>query len=179
MRSVKRCQAAVSGRSMYILLLEDAARYGVHRANAISLLKLYFQVPGFKLSVGYRVARGLREAGFVTVSILISNYFQRITGCQISASAAIDGGLCIPHAIGIVIGEGVKIESGVTIYQHVTLGRKHRSIPGYPRVGRESVLYVGSCVFGDVVVGARAVVSAYSIVTRDVESGKVVRRDDN
>jgi serine O-acetyltransferase len=95
-------------------------------------------------------------------------------GCFIQTSAKIGPGLHLPHATGIVIGDGVEIGRNVTIYQNVTVGRIDINTATYPRISDDVVIYAGAVIVGNVLVGASAVIAANAVVTRDVRAGATV-----
>ncbi|WP_248308006.1 serine acetyltransferase [Bosea sp. AS-1] len=123
----------------------------------------------------------LRQWGPVgrLLGMLVWRLSVMVTGCFISARARIEGGLKLPHPVGIVLGDGVRIGRGVTIYQNVTLGLARFpetasvSPDLYPTIEDGVVLYAGAVVLGSVTVGANAVVAANAVVTRDVPAGTV------
>lgn len=58
----------------------------------------------------------------------------------------------MPHPLGIVIGNFVKVERGCKIYQHVTLGDRLGKKPGRPTLKAGSVVYAHGLVLGDVML---------------------------
>ncbi|WP_370130637.1 serine O-acetyltransferase [Bradyrhizobium yuanmingense] len=92
-------------------------------------------------------------------------------GCYISSDASLGARLHFPHPVGIVIGEGVKVGNGCTIYQCTTLGRNKLTDKSYPTVGDDVVLYAGAVVIGEVKLGNGSVVGANSVVLSDVPAG--------
>ena len=78
------------------------------------------------------------------------------------------GGLCLPHPVGIVIGEGSVIGNDVTIYQGVTLGRASHEVDAYPSIDDGAVIYAGATLLGPIRIGRNAVVAAHSVVLSDV-----------
>lgn len=90
-------------------------------------------------------------------------------GCCISPKADIGKNIMLPHPIGIVIGEGVKIGDNCTIYQNVTLGRKNKDAAEYPTIEDDVTIYCNSTVVGDVTIGNGTVIGCNSIVLKSVE----------
>lgn len=90
-------------------------------------------------------------------------------GCCISPKAEIGSNLMLPHPLGIVIGEGVKIGDNCTIYQNVTLGRKNKDIPEYPIIEDGVTIYCNSSVVGNITIGKETVIGCNSIVLKSVE----------
>lgn len=95
-------------------------------------------------------------------------------GVYSSPLAYIGPDLFLPHPIAICIGDEVRIGAGVTIYQGVTLGRKHAGERDYPTIGDGAIIYAGAVIVGAIHVGENAVVGANSVVTKDVPRGAVV-----
>ena len=77
-------------------------------------------------------------------------------------------GLCLPHPVGVVIGEGSVIGTDVTIYQGVTLGRASHEVDAYPTIDDGAVIYAGATLLGPIRIGRNAVVAAHSVVLSDV-----------
>lgn len=107
-------------------------------------------------------------------------------GCEISQNAEIGEKLMLPHPIGIVIGEGVKIANNCVIYQNVTLGRKDRNISKYPVIGNNVTIYAGAKIVGDVKIGNNAIIGTNAVVLEDVPENsiavgipaKIIKRKD-
>ncbi|MGH9349667.1 MAG: hypothetical protein ACRD26_20635 [Vicinamibacterales bacterium] len=77
-----------------------------------------------------------------------------------------------PHPVGIVIGDGVRIGKDVRIYQNVTIGLTENvvgaDVSQYPALGDEVFVYAGAVIFGPVTIGARSIIGANAIISRDV-----------
>jgi len=98
-------------------------------------------------------------------------------GCYLSFKARISPDCKFIHPIGIVVGEGVTIESGCQIYQGVTFGAVNKdrdSSNRYPYVGSGAIIYAGAKVLGGIRIGSHAVIGANSVVIRDVSDRAVV-----
>ena len=109
---------------------------------------------------------------FRAFSYIVHNYIYYHFGCDISPKANIADTVIFPHPIGIVIGDGVKIQDNVTIYQNVTLGRKEKKgIVGYPTIEAGTIIYPSSCVIGDIILKENTVIGSGSIVTKSTEAG--------
>lgn len=96
-------------------------------------------------------------------------------GCYISPKAEIGPGLALPHPVGIVIGEGCRIGNNFTIYQGVTLGRKHDKVAAYPTIGNNVTIYAGATLIGAINIGENAVIGAGALVTKDVPRNAVAK----
>jgi serine O-acetyltransferase len=112
--------------------------------------------------------------------ILLAYFLRRrlITryGLFISLKAHIGSGLHLPHANGIIIGDGVVIGTNATIYHQVTIGGRvigDQQMSNYPVIGDNVVIFAGAKVLGSIRIGDNAVIGANSVVLEDVPAGSV------
>jgi serine acetyltransferase len=102
-----------------------------------------------------------------------------LTGADIHPAARIGGGLRMPHTSGIVIGRDVVIDHNVTLMQGATLGGSGRQffdpdfVDGHPHIGDHTWVMSHASVLGPISVGARCMIGAGSVVTRDLPDGTV------
>ena len=86
-------------------------------------------------------------------------------------------GIKYPHPVGIVIGDGVQIGRDVRIYQNVTIGLTENMVGAmsgdYPRLEDGVWVYAGAVIFGGITVGARSIVGANAVISRDVPPDSV------
>lgn len=115
-----------------------------------------------------RIAAAGGFSGRVARTLLIGGY-----SCDVSAGASINAALHLPHPIGIVIGQGVRLDGDVTIFQHVTLGASGAGC--YPRIERNVRIFPQAVIVGDVVIGAGARIGAGSFVEVSVPPGIVFK----
>ncbi|MEO6248897.1 MAG: hypothetical protein ABIO85_10020 [Sphingomicrobium sp.] len=125
--------------------------------------------PGFALACHYRlahwaVARGRMGRG---LAMLVERRMIAVFACHLSARARIGPGVCFPHPLAIVIGEGVVIGARVTIYHGVTLGRQRVEVATYPLIGEEATLYCGATLLGAVTVGDGVRIGAQRLMLGD------------
>lgn len=79
------------------------------------------------------------------------------------------------HYGGIVIAQGTKIGKNCSIHHGVTLGRAFSGTrQGCPIIGNNVVIFPGAKILGHVHIGDKAIISANSVVIRDVEGNTVV-----
>lgn len=139
----------------------------------LKLIAMVLFHPSLKTLFFYRLARrSLRLPLLGSVLSRILWRFSLTSGCHISVAAEIQPGLSMPHATGVVIGEGAKIGKGVTIYQNVTIGTSGAQ-RGYPTIEDGVTIYAGAVVVGAVSVGQGAVIGANAVVIRDVPSNGI------
>lgn len=99
--------------------------------------------------------------------ILATIYSWRIYqkhSCCVSPQCNVHASVNFPHPVGIVIGDGVTVEGNCTIYQNVTLGRKHSHSASYPYLGSSTTVYSGAVVVGRSFLGPNSIVGANSVV---------------
>lgn len=101
---------------------------------------------------------------------LLRGFIQRRLCCEIPSRYLKT--VRFPHPVGIVIGDQVRIGRNVRIYQNVTIGLLENKVgvteEQYPRVEDGVYIYAGAAVLGGITIGARSVVGANALITRDV-----------
>lgn len=110
--------------------------------------------------------RGLRGLAKSSAAVI-----ERRFACYIQLDAEIGPGLRLPHPVGIVIGQGVAVGKGCTIFHHVTLGGRRLGDwrrGSYPVVGDDVVLFAGAVLLGGITIGDRSRIGANAVVLRDV-----------
>ncbi len=132
--------------------------------------------PGFHVIFRARLARRcIRIVPLWPLGKVIWYLNVVLNGCYISPRATIGPGLRLPHATGIVIGDGSVIGRDVTIYQNVTLGRKSAKDDAYPIIGDDCIIYAGAVVVGGISIGPQSAVGANSIVLESMSEQSVVK----
>lgn len=126
-----------------------------------------FRNPGFRLTARWRIAKYLYGRVPFVPQFLRQSLLHAYSS-DISLMAHIAPGARLPHPIGIVIGDEVVLETGVTIMQHVTLGGNG----GENLAGRQTPIvrsgaFIGphALLLGPVEVPAKQFVRAASVVT--------------
>ncbi len=98
-----------------------------------------------------------------------------LTGIEIHPGATIGRRFFIDHGMGVVIGETVEIGNDVMIYHGVTLGgRQREGGKRHPTIGDEVAVGAGAKVLGPITIGARTVIGANAVVTRDAAPDSVL-----
>lgn len=153
---------------MWREIKQDVARHG--RGGLRNWLLAATRI-GFQVTLAYRLSAAAREIPLGGIlSKVINFYANLISGCYISERAEIGGGLYLPHATGVVIGEGVIIGKNSTIFQNVTLGSSNLKAAAYPSLGEDVTIFANAMVIGRVRIGDRARIGAGAIVLKDVPS---------
>lgn len=133
---------------------------------------------GFQAVVLYRLSHWCYLRRWTYVAWFLARLNVALTGADIEFNAVIGPGMFISHPVGIVIGRGTRIGSGVTIFQGVTCGVRswHPSEIGrFPTIGDNCCLFAYSLILGDVRIGNECIVAAHSLVTCDVPDGGLAR----
>jgi serine O-acetyltransferase len=132
----------------------------------------------------HRVANFFYKIHLRLFARMLSQMAKFFTGIEIHPAAKIAGGVFIDHGAGVVIGETAEIETGVIIYQCVTLGGTGKETgKRHPTVKQGAVISAGAKVLGGFTVGEYAKIGAGAVVLKEVPPyatvvgvpGKVVR----
>lgn len=101
-------------------------------------------------------------------------YFIRFKiSSDIPPSVQFKGTVIIPHLIGIVIGSTAVIGNNVTIFPNVVIGAKYSPKSPNPLIrhaiiGENTILGANSSIIGNIVIGNNVIISAGSVITKDV-----------
>jgi serine O-acetyltransferase len=133
--------------------------------------------PGPLALVLYRASHRLWTGGRTTLAEVVWRANLFLTGADIHPGAEIGGGLRITHTSGIVIGQGARVGSNVTILHGVTLGGSAKGWfdgvfeDGYPEIGDGTEIMAGAKVLGPIRVGRGCFVGANAVLARDLADG--------
>lgn len=98
-----------------------------------------------------------------------------LTGIEIHPGARIGRRFFIDHGMGVVIGETAEIGDDVMLYHGVTLGGRTRDGgKRHPTLEDGVAVGAGAKILGPVRVGARSVVGANAVVTRDAPPDSIL-----
>lgn len=98
------------------------------------------------------------------------------TGISLPHSAVVGPGLRIPHFGPVVVNKDAVIGAACDLHQGVTIGFSDRAgRTGVPVIGDRVWIGPNATVAGPITVGDHVMVSANSLVTRDVPAEAVVR----
>jgi serine acetyltransferase len=134
--------------------------------------------PGPMALALYRGSHALWRRGWQVPAEVIWRANVFLTGADIHPGAEIGGGLRITHTAGIVIGQGARIGSNVTILHGVTLGGSAKGWfdgvfeDGYPEVGDGTEIMAGAKVLGPIHVGRGCFIGANAVLARDLPDGE-------
>ena len=128
---------------------------------------------GFQLLFSYRIQRFLIRVPLVgkLIAKFLNVFTAWLTACHVDYGADMAGGIILPHATGIVISQSATVESGVTIYQGVTIGIIEVGKGKAAHIESGAVIYAGATIVGEITVGKNAKVGANAVVLADVPAG--------
>ncbi len=162
--------------SLYRQLNEDFQRYRNGRASILKIICLLFIAPGFSAGFLYRLSAKLTRKGFFGRAL--ARFFWRLNvffnACDIAPQARIQGGLYLPHPMGIVIGSSV-IGENATILQNTTLGKREISAPveesSFPTLRDNVLIAAGAVIIGPITIASNARIGANAVVLCNVPEG--------
>jgi serine O-acetyltransferase len=148
---------------------------------AKSLDEIILSYPGIRAITIQRLAHVLYDSKVPLMPRLIGEYAHTETGIDIHPGACLGRGIFIDHGTGVVIGETAVIGDGVKIYQGVTLGALSfpkdacgKIIKGrkrHPTIERNSTIYAGATILGDIVVGEGSIIGGNVWLTQSIPPG--------
>lgn len=121
-----------------------------------------------------RIIRRYGEGRFSEALKTLSHIQRVYTQIEIYYTADIGKNFTIFHGIGTVIGADVVIGDNVMIYQNVTIGSKGWSYEGRPRIGDGAIIYAGSKILGDIVIGDNCIIGANAVVLKSFPNNCVI-----
>ena len=153
-------------KAIYLDLIASANRKPSNDSTALNAL-LFHQ--GLHALVCYRVAHRLWQAGRTGLAYYIQSTVSSQYAADIHPAAEMEGGIYLNVGGGVVIGETARIGRDVTILQGVTLGGTGKEVGDrHPKIEDEVILHCGATVLGNIRVGKGAIITAKSIVTKEV-----------
>lgn len=140
--------------------------------------KLLF-APAVQVVVIFRISTALYRFKLTRPLAFILRSFTIVWGgTEIHPSAKIGPGFCLVHSQKILIGDGVTIGRNARISHGVSIGgdtgRGAAAVTGWPVLGDGVAIALDSIVLGPVTIGDGAIISAQSLVVRDVPARAVV-----
>ncbi|WP_309129602.1 serine O-acetyltransferase EpsC [Microbacterium sp.] len=145
---------------------DPAARSGVE----VALL-----YPGLHAIWAHRVWHALWRRKVYLLARAGSQLTRWLTGIEIHPGARIGRRFFIDHGMGVVIGETAEIGDDVMLYHGVTLGGRTRDHgKRHPTLDDGVSVGSGAKVLGPVRIGARSVVGANAVVTKDAPADSIL-----
>jgi serine O-acetyltransferase len=150
------------------LLREDIAAARRRDPAARNDLEVVVLYSGLHAIWAHRVWHALWRRGLRFPARAGSQLTRWLTGIEIHPGARIGRRFFIDHGMGVVIGETAEIGDDVMLYHGVTLGGRTRDHgKRHPTLEDGVAVGAGAKILGPIRVGARSVVGANAVVTRD------------
>lgn len=149
--------------------------------------EIWLTYAGVKALSWHRASRFFHRMHLKLLARMLSQFARWLTGIEIHPAARIEGGVFIDHGAGVVIGETAEVETGVVIYQGVTLGGSGKEEgKRHPTIKKGTVIGAGAKILGGFTVGEYSKIGAGAVVLKEVPPhatvvgvpGKVVRVAD-
>lgn len=154
----------------------DLFRYDGERGLR-ALLRTMWREPGLRIMVYKRLAvwsRMVCPPLYIVFRYLFGALCRRCC-VEMSINMRVGVGIYISHCHGITLHRDCVLGDNVNISQNVTIGQTNRGgYKGIPSIGSKVYVGPGAVVAGKVTVGNNVLVSANSLVTRDVPDNSVV-----
>ncbi len=165
--------------NLFQLIYSDYKKYKKYGGNFFSIL---FFTQGFWAVFQYRIAHFVYQLKIPilkqfcqVVCLLWQKMIEISTGISIPSSAAIGHSFYVGHFGGVIINAKAIIGNNCNISQGVTIGVSGlNESRGVPRIGNNVYLGANSVVVGAIDIGDDVLVSACSLVVKNVESHHVV-----
>ena len=137
--------------------------------NRLEVLLTYAGVHALS---AHRTAHFLHKIRLKFLARAVSQIARFLTGIEIHPAAKIAAGVFIDHGSGVVIGETAEVETGVVIYQGVTLGGtgKQRG-KRHPTVRQNTQIGAGAKILGGFTVGRNCKIGAGAVVLSALPDG--------
>lgn len=152
--------------------LAAARRRDPAARNGLEVALLY---PGLHAVWGHRIWHALWRRGLRFLARAGSQVTRALTGIEIHPGARIGRRFFIDHGSGVVIGETSEIGDDVMLYHGVTLGGRTRdSGKRHPTLLDGVAVGAGAKILGPITIGARTVIGANAVVTKDAPGDSVL-----
>lgn len=130
----------------------------------------------FGLLYSYRLMKYLNGKRIIFRLNMLLAYWQNFKyNSYISVNAEIGKNVIFTHSFGIIIGRA-KIGDNVKIFQQVTIGSHGNKslVKSWPTIGNNCILYSGSKILGDIIIGDNAVIGANCVINKNVKENSIL-----
>ena len=125
--------------------------------------------PGVHALWAHRVSHFLWNHRLKLIARVLSNWSRSATGIEIHPGAKIGRRFFIDHGMGVVIGESAIIGDDVMLYRDVTIGARGYDLgKRHPTLKNDVIVGAGARILGNITIGEHAVISANSVILKDV-----------
>lgn len=154
---------------------EDLAAAKLRDPAARGAFEIALLYPGLHAVWAHRVWHALWRRGLRFPARLGSQVTRWLTGIEIHPGAVIGRRFFIDHGMGVVIGETAQVGDDVMLYHGVTLGgRQREGGKRHPTLLDGVAVGAGAKILGPITIGARSVVGANAVVTKDAPADSVL-----
>jgi serine O-acetyltransferase len=154
---------------------EDLSAARLRDPAARSSLEIALLYPGLHAVWAHRVDHWLWTHGFRFIARAGSQITRALTGIEIHPGATIGRRFFIDHGSGVVIGETAEVGDDVMLYHGVTLGGRTRDGgKRHPTLEDGVAVGAGAKILGPITIGARSVVGANAVVTKDAPADSIL-----
>lgn len=161
--------------AVWARIREDVAAVKLRDPAARSGIEIAVLYPGLHAVWAYRVTHILWNRGARFPARALSQVARWLTGIEIHPGAVIGRRFFIDHGMGVVIGETAEVGDDVMLYQGVSLGgRSLARGKRHPTLGDGVAVGSGAKVLGPITIGARSMIGANAVVTRDAPEDSVL-----
>ena len=156
-------------------LREDIAAAKLRDPAARSGLEIAVLYSGLHAIWAHRLWNALWRRRMRFLARAGSQLTRWLTGIEIHPGATIGRRFFIDHGMGVVIGETAEVGDDVMLYHGVTLGGRTRDHgKRHPTLEDGVAVGAGAKILGPVRIGARSVIGANAVVTRDAPPDSVL-----
>lgn len=154
---------------------EDIAAARLRDPAARTAIEVALLYPGLHAIWAHRVSHALWRRRLRLLARAGSQVARWLTGVEIHPGARIGRRFFIDHGMGVVIGETAEIGDDVLMYHGVTLGGRTRDVgKRHPTLRDGVAVGAGAKILGPITVGARSVIGANAVVTKDAPADSVL-----
>lgn len=142
---------------------------------------------GFQIMIAYRVMRFFRAAGLGLGAQFMSRAIRHAYASDIHWEADFEPGITIVHGFGLAISYAARVRHGCILFQNVTLGYGHLSLPhedvgprpetkqgGAPLLEKNVHVGIGATLYGPITVGEGTKIMAGCVLARSVPARSIV-----
>lgn len=165
-------------------MASDLTRITERDACLKDAFRLYFHPQGttFPYVFWFRVVQYLKRKHkwLLVYPYYRLRHFEFKYGIHANTNTNVGKGLLVVHG-GTVYINCKSIGENFTIYQGTTLGSRKYGLKykdEIPTIGNDVIVYTGAVISGDISIGNHARIGANTFVSKSIEEGKTVKREE-
>jgi serine O-acetyltransferase len=160
------------------LVFSDFMRYESGRTPSwYQVVTRSLTMTGLVASVIVRAQQSLWHSGHIRLAWILRSVGIVLVGADFAPGMTIGTGLYLPHPVGVVIGNGLRIGNNVMLAQGVTVGLRtaNRDEPAeYATICDGATIWSHATIVGCVRIGENSEIGANSLVVADVPDNAIV-----